>query len=256
MKKIGICFVCIFSLSVYAQESVKAWSGESELSIVKNSGNTVSESILAKQSLVYDVRPWRNTLKIEASNVSSEVVNPTTGNSDNVRTGEKYYLTEQLDRFITEKSYAFIRGSYEKDRFSGFDNRSTAVAGYGRTLVDNDKVDLKAEIGFGRNIEELDECDTATCLPTIAYGETVGSKLWYFSEGFVWRVSKPAEIGQDLSLEDTDEQRIGRFHMYIKSQFFSNFATKMAYTMKYTDVVPAEKNHKDEEITLSLVYSF
>jgi putative salt-induced outer membrane protein len=254
MQKLFLLVACLLSMSVLAQETAKAWSGESELSFVKNEGNTVSSSLLAKQSLIYDVRPWRNTLKLEASNVSSEVIDTTTGQKESVRTGEKYYLTEQLDRFITKKDYAFLRGTYEKDRFSGFENQSTAVVGYGRTLFDSDVFEMKAEIGIGSSSNELDECELTPIVPNC--GATTNSQLFYFSENLLWKISHVAELGQDLSVEDTDSNRLTRFDIYIKSVLIGNLATKLGYSMKYTDVVPLDKKHKDEELSASIVYSF
>lgn len=254
MKKICIFLMLPFCLPVFASDTVKPWTGESELSFVKNAGNTVSSSLMAKQSLVYDVRPWRNTLRLEASNVSSEVVDTATGNKESVRTGEKYYLTEQLDRFITEKDYAFLRGTYEKDRFNGFENQSTAVLGYGRTLADTDVFDMKAEIGIGSSSIELDECELTAPVPDC--GMTTNSQLLYFSENLLWKISQAAEFGQDLSVEDTEKNRLSRLDVYLKSQLVGSLAMKLGYAMKYTEEVPADKKHKDEELTASIVYSF
>ncbi len=244
----------LLSFSAFAQEMAKPWSGDSELSFVKNDGNTESTSLLAKQSLVYDVRPWRNTLHLEASNISSEVINTTTGKKELVRSGEKYYLTEQLDRFITLKDYGFLRGSYEKDRFSGFENQSTAVIGYGRTLVDTDVFDMKSEIGIGASSNKLDECEL-TALVTDC-GRKTNSQLLYLSETLLWKISNIAELGQDLSVEDTETNRLSRFHIYLKSQLVGNLATKLGYALKYTDDVMGSKKHKDEELSVSIVYSF
>lgn len=256
MKKIFTILLLSVTLPSWAQDTVKAWSGESELSFVNHAGNTVSNSLMAKQTLVYDLRPWRNTLKIEAGNVSSEVVDATTGRKVSVRTNEKYYLTEQLDRFISDLSYGFLRSTYEKDRFSGFENQSTYVLGYGRTLVDTDVFDMKAELGYGRSSDKLDNCTVLPCDPLVAYGDRENSQLWFFSEGLIWKISKSADAGQDLSVEDTSSNRISRFNIYIKSQLISNIATKLAYTLKYTDEVPAGKERKDAEFTVSLAYSF
>lgn len=257
MKK-GWLFLLFLALPVFAQDAAKVWSGESELSFIKTTGNSVSDSLLAKQSLVYDLRPWRNTLKLEAANVSSQVIDPVTGVQDVVRTGERYYLTEQLDRFINERSYAFARGTHEKDRFNGFESQSTMVLGYGRTLVDAERFDMKAEVGLGRSSQEWDECDPVpiACSTDIPYGRTEDSTLRYLSETLVWKISNVAEFGQDLSVEDTADNRVSRLHAYLKSQLIGNLAMKLGFSLKHTDEVPDGKRHKDEEMTASLVYNF
>ena len=246
----------MLSISVMAQDEVKKWSGESELSFVKNSGNTVSNSLLAKQTVIFDSRPWKNTLKIEANNVSSDGVDPITGKSKTVRTGERYYFIDQVDRYVSSIAYAFLRGTHEKDRFSSFDHQSTMVLGYGHTFVDRDSIKLKGEVGLGRSVQEWYPCDTATCDPNVSYGKTVSSPLRYLSETFIWKISNSAEFGQDVSVEDTKDNRVNRLHVYVKAQLVGSLAMKLGYQVRHVAEVADGKKNSDKEVTASLIYSF
>jgi putative salt-induced outer membrane protein len=164
-----------------------------------------------------------------------------------------------LDRSLTELSYAFLRATYEKKRFSGFQNQSTAVIGYGHYLVKNDVVNLKLEVGIGEGSDKYDECylqPVSNCKADTPYGERVNSILGYFAEGFSWQFSKTAELGEEVSVEDSSSNRITRFHAYVKSELMSNLSMKLAYTAKYTDITPADKLRLDEETSASLIYSF
>lgn len=253
MKKYVLLLLCCLPFTAVSQEVKKAWSGDSELSYIQKSGNTVSSALLAKQTLVYDVRPWRNTLKIEAANVSSETTDAVTGLKDTERTSERYYISEQIDRFITEKSYAFLRATYERDRFGGIDTQITSVIGYGRTLFDTEVFDMKTEVGYGRSSQKVDECNSTSTFCSL---KTDTSQLIYASENLAWQMSKMAELGQDLSIEHTEDNIVGRFGVYAKSELISSIAMKVGYFLKYTDEVPRTKKHTDEELTVSLVYSF
>lgn len=256
-KKILVASMSIMAIAANAQEEKSAWSGSSELGFVKTSGNSNAETLIAKQSLVYDVRPWRNTLKLEATNASNETEDAVTGEKVEQRTSEKYYASEQLDYFFTKKSYAFLKATYEKDRFSGFDNQVTALVGYGRTLVDAESFNMKMELGAGSSRDKYDDCkevDPANCAETA--GETESSLLYYLSEELAWKFSKPAELGQNLSIEETDNNTKSRFSIFVKSQMLASVAMKFTYSLKHTDEVPPGLKHKDEELTASLVYSF
>lgn len=253
LKKIVVLSACALAVSAFAADEKKAWTGSSELGFVKTSGNSNAESLIAKQTLVYDARPWRNTLKLEATNASSETNNSVTGVKEDQRTSEKYYAVDQLDRFMTERLYGFLKATYEKDRFSGFDNQITGVLGLGYTLVDTDSFDMKGEIGAGSSRDKYNECDTTMI---INCGDSESSGLLYLSEELTWKFSKPAELGQNLSVEETDDNRKSRFSIFVKSQMLASVAMKITYSLKHTDEVPAGQKHKDEELTASLVYSF
>lgn len=253
-KKWALCF--IFSVPVWSHAGNKTWSGDSELSYVQARGNTISDTLQFKQSLVYQVDPWTNTLKLEASNVSSEQQDKATGVSVFSRTGERYYLTEQADLAMTELTYVFGRGTYEKQRFSGFDNKETVVLGLGHFLVKNDSVNLKLEVGAGQSSDKYSSCHIAVCDPDVPYDQRDSSFLGYFSELVTWQLSDKAEFGQDVSVEDSAANRVTRFHIYVKSELINNLSMKLGYMAKYTDAVPADKQRLDEETSASLMYSF
>ncbi len=268
LKKILVLSVSILAISAFAEEEKSAWSGNSELGFVKTSGNSNTEALIAKQSIVYDARPWRNTIKLEATNAKSEVDDDDPATTEVVetkdkRTTEKYYASEQLDRFISERLYAFLKATYEKDRFSGFDNQVTGLLGLGYTLVDTESFDMKMELGAGTSRDKYEECNlkkvTApdTCDTKFPDADkTESSVLYYLSEELAWKFSEPAELGQNLSIEETDDNRKSRFSIFVKSQMMASVAMKITYSFKHTDEVPAGQKHKDEELTASLVYSF
>ena len=253
--KIAACWLLLmFASTVFAEEGSKRWSGDSELGLVKTSGNSNSESLKARQSLVFDARPWRNTLKMEATNVSSETTDATTGAKVEQRTSEKYYASEQIDYFFTDRSYSFLRATFDKNRFSGFDSQVTTLLGYGRTLLDNDAIDMKMEVGFGQSRDRIDACSALPCDPDA--GEAHRSGLAYLSEELEWHLTEHSGLGQSLSVEETRDDRKSRFLLFLKSQLFNSLAMKVAYSLKHSDEVPTGQRHKDEELTASLVYSF
>lgn len=244
MKRIAIAVIAALSAgAAQAEESASRWSGESELGYIWKSGNTDSETLNAKQKLVYTNKPWVNTLTLTATNTSS----------DKVRSGERYYAVDQVDYFMTERTYGFGRASWEKDRFSGYDYRGTWVLGVGHQFVNNASFILKGEVGVGESIDK--EKEDLNVVPVIT-GERHNNALGYLSESLVWKFSSSAELGQDLRVEHTKYNTNSRFDIYVKSTLVNNLALKVAYGMRYNTDVPEGTNHKDEEVTVTLSYSF
>lgn len=246
---------------VVADESKGKLSGESELGYVWKSGNTKSETLNAKQKLVYDANPWVNTFLAEASNTTTTTKDDTTNKKKSERIGERYYLSDQLDFFVSDRTYTFLRGTGEKDRFNGFDFRSTWVLGAGHEFVNTDTVVFKGEAGAGHAIELVDENEHVSRADALAAGEKYQSRrradaMGYLAESLVWKFSPNAELGQMARSEYTRFNTNSRLDVYVKAMLVGNLAMKATYTLRYNNKPPVESRHKDEEVTISLAYSF
>lgn len=252
MKRIAVAVLATAAMgAVQAEESANRWSGESELGYIWKSGNTKSESLNAKQKLVFDAKPWVNTLTLEASNTS--VTNKTTRAKE--RSGERYFAGDQLDYFFAERTYAFGRATWEKDRFSGFDYRGTWVLGVGHDFVQNETLTLKGEVGAGESHDKITHKPDPDPAKNVI-GDKTREAMAYLAESLVWNISGNAEIGQSLRVEYTDLNTYSRFDAYVKSTLVGNVAMKVAYSLRYNTDVPSTARHKDEEVTVSLAYSF
>ncbi|MFP3947869.1 MAG: DUF481 domain-containing protein, partial [Longimicrobiales bacterium] len=63
-------------------------------------------------------------------------------------TAESYHLRARYDRDISGETYGFGGAGWERNTFSGFDNRYSAVAGLGRDWLDTENRRLKTDLGF------------------------------------------------------------------------------------------------------------
>lgn len=242
----------VATTAIAADEKTSNWSGESELGYVWKNGNTQSETLNAKQRVVFDARPWTNTFIAEASNTAnSEKDN--TGKRVKARVGERYYVSDQVDYFVAEHTYTFGRASWEKDRFNGFEYRASWVLGVGHDLFDTSTFKLKGELGAGEAVDVI-EADAAA-IPAIAK-ERRRDTLGYLFEELTWKFSANAELGQSFRSEYTSYNTYSRFDVYVKSMLIANVAMKAAYTLRFNSDVPKDTYRKDEEFTLSLSYNF
>lgn len=213
----------------------KTWSGDIELGLKFTKGNSNENSLAFRQSLIFDHEPWKNTLHLEADNTQS----------NGVRTEERYYITEKLDRVINGSTYSFIRGSYEKDLFGGFEYQATYVLGVGHRFLDKERLKLSVETGLGSIYERANDAKQ---------GEH--SLLYYLADEFSWQFSASAELGQNATLEYSDINTITRANIFVKSSLTTRLSLRLSYGVKHNSEVAEDKQHTDTEALATLVYGF
>src|SRR5262249_25147691 len=123
------------------------WKDSAELSYVVTAGNSRTNTLGFKNKLW---RKWeRSAFELNAGGVRAEATTITdefavgTTNTFSVTkqrttdlTAESYYLNGRYDRKITDKFIWFGLAGWDRNRFSGIDNRYTGAAGLGNLWVD------------------------------------------------------------------------------------------------------------------------
>lgn len=211
------------------------WKGSSELGLLMQRGNSESDTLNAKFKVTRDAQPWRNSLRLEASNTSSA----------DKRTGEKYLAETKTDYKLTERSYIFNQIQYEDNRFSGYEYQASITFGYGNQVIKSEDMNLFLEIGPGYRVSEQENS-----------GDKLEEAVARFGERFDMALSKTAKLEQSLVVLSGDELTTTEFKIGVTSNLTKSFALKVGYGLKYSDTVAADKKHADEETTVSLVYSF
>ncbi|WP_455220175.1 DUF481 domain-containing protein, partial [Kaarinaea lacus] len=126
---LAICstLTLLVSASHAAEEEKKptTWRADIGLGYVRTTGNTDTQTIKGKVDAVKEVEKWRHTLLAEGLN-----------NSDHgVATAERYFLSGKSDYKFRKFDYVYVTATYDNDRFSGFQYRTTVSAGYGRRII-------------------------------------------------------------------------------------------------------------------------
>src|SRR5690554_2270673 len=125
-----VAIIAITAAPLAYGQDAKNWEGEAELGVLMTSGNTEETNINGRLGLVHEVVDWRNIADFSSN--YSESQNDTTGADQT--TAEKYKAALETNYKFDESQYWFLRGTYEKDRFSGYDFESTATTGYGNRI--------------------------------------------------------------------------------------------------------------------------
>jgi len=252
-----VCSTTIFSAASLAQNDAKGdtksdakesqWSGDIELGYIYKSGNTNEETALLRQSIIYHTGNWLNTVRLKGDY----------GKEDGSETSKAYYVTEQLDYKVAgTKNYSFLRGSYDRDLYNGFEYQGTAVVGYGNHVVEKKDVSLKLELGLGYRDERYDAVNTEVAIVEGRIHKNT-EMMAYFSNELVFTVSDAAEIGQSISIEYGNNNTVSRFNLYVKSNIIENVAVKVSYAFKHNTIAPpADPIKLDQDIITSLLYTF
>lgn len=210
------------------------WSGAGEFGYLATSGNTETQSLSAKLGLINDRELWRHTLGLEA-----------TSNSDNeVTTAERYAADWQSDYKITKFDYLFGRLSYETDKFSGYDYRTSEVLGYGRRVLTTDSMKLDMEVGAGARQSKLET------------GAIEHEPILRLAGRYAWQISPTALFTQRLSADIGQDATITKSITALKVDVVGDLAMKVSYTVENTSTVPVGVKETDTETMVSLVYKF
>ncbi len=237
MKKVSL--VVAGGIAMMGAASLQAaevsWSGEAELGIVATSGNTETQSINAKAKAENERDNWRHKLALEALNTES----------NNSTTAERYNFSGQSNYKLSERQFLFGLVTYENDRFSGYDSRTTEALGYGAQVIAEDSLKLDIEAGLGARQSKLS-----------ATGDSENEGVLHLAGNLAWDVSKTSHFTQELVSDIGEESTVSKSVTALKTQVNGSLAMKLSYTLKYTSEVPVGKEKTDTETAVTLVYGF
>ena len=237
---VAVTFTALAPL-VQAQDA-SDWKGEAELGVLVTSGNSEETNINGRLALTHEIEKWRNTGEFR-SNYSE---------AEGETTTEQYKASAETDYKFAKRQYWFLRGSYEDDRFSGYDFESTVTTGYGHRVWESGErsfLDLSAGAGYrynrlnepnpdGKNAEEE------------AIVRLAGHFDYALSETSLFRQKLSTEIGLD------DNNTVSESETSLQSTVVGNLSMKVAFRVKHVSEPPEGAERTDTETSLSLLYGF
>ena len=193
MKKIGILGCAIaaaISTSAFAETEAKpAITMSAELGVLITTGNTESSSYLGKLNIQHELENWRNEYKLDflqkEAQVEDDAGNKSTEETDNRWTGS----AEGKYKF-TDKSSAFILGTYTSDDYGAYSTYTSVSGGYSFRALEQEKMTLDLNTGFGFVDAE-----------TQSTGESENSELYRGSAAFEWQINDMTKFIQNVSVD-------------------------------------------------------
>jgi putative salt-induced outer membrane protein len=239
-KAVAITAVAIAPFAS-AQEADN-WKGETELGVLITSGNTEETNIKGRLGLIHEVETWRNTGEFR-TNYSE---------TDDQTTAEKYQASLETDYKFAEDQYWFLRGSYEDDRFSGYDFESSVTTGYGnRVWTSGERSFLDLSVGGGYRYNKLQMVNAeGEDTEEEAIARLAGQFDFALSENSLFRQKLSTEIGLDENNTVTESETS------LQANVVGNLSMKAAFRVKHLSDPPAGSEDTDTETSLSLIYGF
>jgi putative salt-induced outer membrane protein YdiY len=211
------------------------YDGEAELGVLITSGNSEETSINSRLAGKYEGAVWRNTASFRSA--YSEGKDETTA--------EKY-------RVEAEGNYKFLRGSYDDDRFSGYEYQSSVTSGYGnRVWNTGERSFLDLSIGAGYRYNRLDVAnEDGERNEDEVIGRLAAQLDYALSENALFRQKLSTEVGVD------EGESISESETAIQASLAGNLSMKAAYRVKHVSDAPADSEKTDTETSITLLYGF
>lgn len=232
------CVLASFMLVSIPASPALAWEAEGWASTIElggsaTTGNTESTTLTGRFRGEHTTPAWRNRLRLDAS----------FHEEDDATTGQRYIGAYQADRKLGEHDYLFGALRYERDRFSNYSYQTSATAGYGRRLIDAERVQLDGEVGAGVRQARIRSS-----------GDTDREPVGRLAGHLRWDISETARLTDELLvLAGSDNTEIENI-LAVSADISSRMALRTSLTMKHnTDVDPGIEN-TDTITELSLVY--
>ncbi|QTF92322.1 DUF481 domain-containing protein [Halomonas sp. BM-2019] len=217
------------------EEEAHGFSGETELGYTHLSGNTDSKTLIGKVQLTWLRDRWTHLVRSEVRHVSR----------NGETSAEQYRLVGRERYDLDGPHYLFGFGRGEKDRFSGYDHQLTAIAGYGRDLIEGDRQRLSLEAGPGYRRDRIDDAPNASL--AVAYG----ALDWHFE------ATDNATLRQELSVEATNDNTTSRSLSSLTARLNARLAMRLSHEAKRNTQPPEGAESRTDHITsVSLLYSW
>lgn len=217
------------------EEHAEGLTGSAELGYTHLSGNTDSQTLIAKGRLTWLTGKWTHTLRGEVRNVSR----------DDETSAEQYLVAGRERLELEGPHYLFGFARWDRDRFSGYEQQFTTIGGYGRDLIDDERQRLSLEAGPGYRYDRVVD------------GEDESLGVAYGALAYAWDFSETASLEQELSVEATDANVTSRSLTALTARLNAHLALKLSHEIKDTSHPPEDAEARTDRTTsASLLYNW
>lgn len=252
---LSVCAVMPASASIFMYDDAsdldttekKEWDASAEVGLLFTSGNTETETFKAKLNLARDFENWRHKGVIDY--YRSEQEDQATG--DTILTGDRTFVSGQSNyKFEPDsRSSLFIFGSYEEDKFSGYEYQGTLAVGYGTRYRYSESLYADYEVGPGYSVNK----PIVNGVPQ----EQESSVIVRVAGNLVWDISKNSKFNALASSEVGEDNTKTRAEVSISANVNSSLALKFSVAGNHNSYLEDSSKEKlDTETAVTLVYSF
>lgn len=253
----ALASLCTFN--TYAQTDSEPLEIEAELGVLLTSGNTQSTALSSTVNVRHELTHWRNSYMAQGLYKEDEVARSVDGvpAEESQVSAERYFLSAQTDyKLDKEHGGLFLFGSYEEDKFSGYDFQSALAAGYSDRLFQSPYAYFDYSVGpgfsFSRTSETLDNGGS------FIDNQSEESAILRFSAFYQYEFGDSAKFTQSLASDaalESGANTKSKSVTAITAKINHSFALKASLTVTHNTQVPEIREHTDTITSVSLVYS-
>lgn len=228
-------------------------TGSVEVGAFFNTGDNDYAIGKAKADLVHTIGKLSTNWIVDLFGRRAESENEETGKNEYVTTDQKWSTSLQSNYTLEEggKNYVFAYGSYEDDRFNGFDYQTSVAGGWGRRWYETEEAYFDAEMGPGYKIDEIAQTDEHN-------NKTEKAVIIRAAATYERQFFETLEFKQTLSAEYAPSSGDNSKYKSVSSittKLIESLALKFAFTVDHNTVVEADISKTRTETSLTLVYS-
>jgi len=224
-------------LANHGVEAPKGVKGKVQLGYLATSGNTQSRNLNADFKVAFTLRQWIYYFSATAYNSTQ----------DGQTTAERYTSSVKADYDFTPHNYVFVSAKFDKDRFSGYDRRTSETAGYGRRLIANGSLQLDLEVGAGARQTKVPEA-----LPAKDQSEAILHTVGKLE----WHISDTSKFEQSIDVESGHSNTFTESVTSLKNSILGNLYWRLSYDVRHNTSVPPGIKKTDTQTSISLEYDF
>lgn len=218
-----------------ASASPDRWSGDIAFGLLATTGNTHTLSANGKLRADYANDPWRNFLTVTGLSVSES----------EVQTTERYTLTDQVSRSLTERDYVYGVGDFELDQFGALSRRFSGTLGYGRRFSTDPEFQFDGELGAGGRWFEVQDS-----------GETSRELVLRARALYLWKYSETGSFGQSLIVESGASNTIAEWLTELRLTVVGDISLVASFTLRHNTDVPPGTTETDTFTAINIAYRF
>lgn len=258
MKRIiGLTALTAISMSTFAEEE-KSISADLEFGFISTSGNTDSNSLLGKLGIKQNLTKWRNQFLIEGLYKNDESTDDDTGDTERETTAQKYFISAQSDLKLDDKHKGFfVYGSYEDDRFSGYEYQASIAIGFSDRLFETPNSHLNYSVGPGVAFTKTE--DSIDDNGVFIESEEEENFVIRLSADYLYQISPNAKFTQTFSTDyspNSDDNTKTKAESAVTANLNSSLALKASFAITNNSVVLDGIEKTDSQTAVTLVYNF
>lgn len=264
MRKLAVLLLSIAATQAFAADDKedRSFSAEAEVGALTSTGNTESTAFKGKLGVKHDLLKWRNSYLLEAFYKEDNVdIQDADGNilaTESQVTAEKYFLSGQADYKLNEEHRAlFVYGSYEVDKFSGYNYQGTLAAGYTDRLFKTPATEFNYSIGPGMAYSETEASVDGD--GNYIAEEADSTAIIRLAADFLWQISPNAKFTQVISSDaatDSNKNTKTKSETAVTATLNGSFALKAGYSVQHNSVVRDDIEKTDTQTSITLVYTY